>query len=216
MARPDPAAVPGPHPDPPSDLAQRALPTIACASTLYRVHVLRRRAYFFGASGANRWDAPAGEFKVFYAGATPFAAFAETLLPAPGAAASITHSIFGATVPVSAALVAARGLARVTVRRPLQCVDLTGPGLARIGADARLAAGPHRVTQRWSLALWRHPATADGIVYRSRRDPSELAVAVYDRAAGKITVETLGGLKDARHRELLAQLYARYRIAEVP
>jgi RES domain len=216
MAQPESHAIPGPHPNPPSDLSNRELPTTPCTSTLYRIHSSDTNAKYFGASGMNRWDAPGGEFKVLYAGATPFVAFAETLLPAPGAYAATTVSVSGATVPVSATMVMQRALARVAITEPLRCVDLSGPGLAHLGADARLTSGPHDVAQRWSLALWGHPASPDGIVYRSRRDPEELAVAIYDRAADKVEVETLGGLKEPQHREVLAQIYERYRIAEVP
>lgn len=151
-----------------------------------------------------------------YTGATPSVSFAETLLPAPGTLATITVSVSGATIPVSGSMVASHGLALVTPVEPLRCVDFRGPGLARIGADGRLTSGAHLVAQRWSLALWSHPSAPDGILYHSRRDPDETALAIFDRAGGKIQVEPLGGLKEPGHRELLAQIYERYGVAELP
>lgn len=151
-----------------------------------------------------------------YTGGTPFVAFAETLLPAAGTLVAITVSASGATVPVSGSMVADHGLALVTIVEPLRCVDLRGPGLARLGADARLTSGSHLVAQRWSLAFWSHPSVPHGILYHSRRDPAETALAIYDRASGKIRVDPLGGLKEPKHRELLARIYTRYGVAELP
>ncbi len=216
MAPPEPADVPGPHPDPPLDLPQRALPTTDYSSELYRIHHLKRAPKFFGRSRTHRWDAPHGEFGVMYTGATPFVSFAETLLPAPATMATITVFASGATVPVSGGMVAGHGLALVTPEEPLRCVDLLGPGLARIGADGRLTSGSHLVSQHWSLALWSHPSTPDGILYHSRRDPAETALAIFDRAVGKIRVKPLGGLKEPKLKDLLAKIYERYGVAELP
>jgi hypothetical protein len=72
------------------------------------------------------------------------------------------------------------------------------------------------MSQRWSLAFWSHPSVPDGILHHSRRDPAKTALAIYDRASGKIRVDALGGLKEPGHRELLARLYERYGIAELP
>ncbi len=216
MARPEPDDIPGPHPDPPPDLRQRALPITDYSSELYRSHRLKHAAKFFCRSRTRRWDAPQGEYGVMYTGATPFVSFAEALLPAPGTLAAITVSASGATVPVSSGMVASHGLAVVTPVEPLRCLDLRGPGLTCIGADGRLATGSHLVAQRWSLALWSHPSEPDGILYHSRRDPDDTALAIFDRAEGKTRVDLLGGLKGPRHRELLAQIYERYGVAELP
>src|SRR3972149_7640896 len=141
MARPDPDDVPGPHPDPPSDLRQRALPITDYASDLYRIHRLKHPAKSFGRSRMHRWGAPGGEFGVMYTGATPSVSFAETLLPAPGTLATITVSASGATVPVSGSMVASYGLALVTPGEPLRCVDLRGPGLPPLRGGGGGAGG---------------------------------------------------------------------------
>lgn len=217
MAQPEPDDAPSLHPDPPLDLSQRALPITEHFSELYRIHRLKHASKFFGRSRTNRWDAPHGEYGVMYTGTTTFVSFAETLLPGPGILAAITMSASGATVPVSGSTVASYGLALVTPQEPLRCVDLRGPGLGRLGADGRLTSGSHLVAQRWSLAFWSHlPRAPDGILYHPRRDPSETALAIFDRASGKIWVDSIGGLKDPKHRERLAQIYERYGIAELP
>lgn len=56
----------------------------------------------------------------------------------------------------------------------------------------------------------------DGILYHSRRDPDDTALAILDRAGEKVRVEPLDGLKEPKHRELLAQIYERYGVAELP
>jgi hypothetical protein len=65
---------------------------------------------------------------------------------------------------------------------PLKLVDLSGPGLAAIGADARLCVGDYRVAQRWSRAFWVHPQKPDGILYLARHNPAIVCAAVFDRA----------------------------------
>lgn len=62
--------------------------------------------------------------------------------------------------------------------RHLRLVDLTGPGLARLGADARLFAGDHGQARQWSRAFYSHPDRVDGIYYPVRHDPSRVAAAV--------------------------------------
>jgi hypothetical protein len=104
-----------------------------------------------------------------------------------------------------------RGLARLTAGRPLRLVDLAGEGLARLGADARLGAGDsYTRARRWALALWRHPAQPDGLLYRTRHDPSRHAVALYDRAAAAVTAAPQGSLTAPELAELLADVLATY------
>lgn len=57
---------PGPLPDPPADLARRALPLRTLSSPWYRFHPPGRPALFFGRTGKGRFDAPAGEFDTLY------------------------------------------------------------------------------------------------------------------------------------------------------
>jgi hypothetical protein len=72
---------------------------------------------------------------------------------------------------VTLTALALRDRAKVNASRPLRFVDLTGEGLAWIGADSRLASGSYDVSQRWALALYRHPSQPDGLLYRTRIEP---------------------------------------------
>lgn len=202
---PPSVSFPGAHPDPPADLATRALPIATLEDGWYRLHAREHVALFFGRTGRNRFDAPAGEFGVLYLADTPHSAFVET---------------YGRTERPSRRIVtvqelAGRNLALIRASRPLHVVDLTGSGLVRLGADNRLATGNYRVAQHWSLALWRHPDTPDGLRYRSRHDPSGCCLALFDRAAEVLEVTPMGSLVDPANAALLAEILDRYAIGLV-
>lgn len=150
--------------------------------------------------GHYRFGAPAGEFGVLYAGNDEYCAFVET---------------FGHSLDVRVATrddLKQRALSCLTVNRPLRLVDLTGSGLARLGADNRLCTGDYLLAQRWARALWQHPEQPDGLYYRSRLDPARRCVAIFDRAEAAISASSLGALSDSRHRRLLASLLDTYGI----
>jgi hypothetical protein len=194
----------GPHPDPPADFASRALPISIYRRPWFRIHRLAHTPLHFGRSGDNRFDAPTAEFGVLYVGKDEHCAFIETFGHATGECV------------VDSSELAARGLVRVQPRRPLRLVDLSGHGLARVGADARLAAGesydpPHR----WALAIHDHPKQPDGIVYTSRHDPSRLCAAIFERAAPHLRVTSLGCLADPMHLALLEMLLDHYQFGLV-
>jgi hypothetical protein len=149
-----------------------------------RIHRTTHHSLHFGHSGDSRFDAPAGEYSVLYAGSDVHCAFIETFGQSTGANL------------VTVAALATRSISRIESVRPLRLVDLTGSGLARIGADERLCSGDHRLAQRWALALWRHPATPDGLLYRARHDPSRTAVAVFDRAQMAVSAVAVGSILD--------------------
>lgn len=91
-------------------------------------------------------------------------------------------------------------LSAVRAKRPLRLVDLTGPGLRRLGVDARLTGGDdYQCSQPWARALWGHPDAPDGLLYRARHDPSRQAVAIFDRAAAAIRTKKLCRLTDNPH-----------------
>ena len=71
-------------------------------------------------------------------------------------------------------------------------------------------SGSYDLSQRWALAFHEHPDQPDGILYRSRHDPSRLCAAIFDRAADALTATTLGSLADARNAALLADLLETY------
>ncbi len=108
-----------------------------------------------------------------------------------------------------------RVLSRIAFEHPLRLVDLTGAGLAQVGADMRLCtAGGYRVAQRWSLAFWQHADLPEGILYCSRHDPSRLCAALFDRV-GKATTTAIGGFLDVSLRTTLAALLDEYGIGLV-
>ncbi len=115
---------------------------------------------------------------------------------------------------VAAADLASRGLARIHASRPLQLVDLTGPELTRLGADARLGSGEdYGLSQRWSRALWSQPDRPDGIYYRSRHDPSRCSLALYDRVASVLAEQPLGSFASPGLRPLLGAILDKYEYA---
>ncbi len=195
MAPRNPAPVGGP----PGNLRERPLNLITTDRAWVRLHRCRLAAKHFGRDRRHRFDAPNGEFGTLYAGQDDACAFIE---------------VFGD--PLDARLLSLRTLAQyclsdVRVARPLRLVDLTGPGLRRLGADARLTGGvDYQASRDWALALWAHPDQPDGILYRSRHDPSLQAVGVLDRAGSALRMARRRGL--AEDRAALAALLDRYDI----
>jgi len=147
------------------------------------LHAAQYGALFFGKTGAYRFDAPGGEFGVLYVGANEPCAFIETFGHATG-----TNFVTTGELQV-------RCLSRVEASRPLRLVDLSGEGLARLGADARLSAGEsYDAPQAWSLALFQHPDAPDGIAFTARHDPQRLCAALFDRVSAVVREERLGPL----------------------
>ena len=190
----------GPHPPPPSNPKTLKLaPLIAKrVEPLYRIHRVRQAPLFYGKTGNNRFDAPAREFGVLYASFTPEGAFIETFGHATGVRLIEEREL------------AMRALAKLHANKPLRLVDLTGKGLARVGADARLFAGEHGVAQLWSRTLHDHPEKADGILYLARHDPRQPCAAIFDRARPVISATTQGSLIDASMVSLVQSLLDEY------
>jgi hypothetical protein len=177
---------PEPDPEPPLDLAARALPLAALLDPpfWYRLHSIDRAPLQFNPTSRGRFNATNGEFGMLYLAADPFGAFVET---------------FGQVLSLNIPEMSLRDrlLSRVAPTRPLDLVDLTGGGLARIGADARLTSGDHALAQRWSRALWHHPARVDGLLYRARHDPDRFCAALFaDRTTDALRATTQGSLLD--------------------
>lgn len=167
---------PGPHPSPLRDIAERRLTILTTSQPWYRLHKRARAPLFYGRSRQNRFDAPGGEYGVLYAGADAHCAFIETFGHTTGGRLISVHQLD------------LRLLTELQVTAPLRLADLTGTGLARLGADERLCAGDYSDSQEWSGALYDHPERPDGLVYRSRHDPSRICVAIYERAAPSLQV----------------------------
>jgi hypothetical protein len=190
----------GPLPLPPANLDDQDLRVLEHRATLSRIHRIDQDPAFWGRTGRNRFDAPAGEFGVLYAATDEYGAFVETFGD-------------GLSRTVTVKSLAARGWSRVEPRRDLRLCDLSGPGLAQIGADERLCSGEHEVAQQWSFALWRHRQSVDGLYYRARHDPSRMSVALFDRVAPVVSIVRDGGLIDDRHQALLAAILDTYQFS---
>lgn len=191
---------PGALPPPPAHVENRELPILAYRRALYRIHRLHQDPAFWGKTGLNRFDAPGGEFAVLYAAADPAGAFIEAY------GDSLNRTVTSSSLNL-------RGWARVELTRDLRLVDLSGPGLAQLAADERLCSGDHDAAQQWSLTLWRHRASVDGLYYRARHDPSRTSAAIFDRAADAVSIVRDGGLLAARHGTLLAEILETYQFS---
>jgi len=165
---------------------------------LYRIHAAKQAPLYFGKTKDNRFDAPAGEYGVLYAAFTPQGAFVETFGHDTG------------TRVLDERELSARALATIHPSRPLRLVDLTGKGLARLGADARLLAGEHEDAQPWSRAFHDQPEKVDGVLYLARHDPSRQCAAIFDRAKTVISASPLGSLVDAKLHDLVRSLLDEY------
>ncbi len=174
----------GPAPLPPPDLAARPLPltTWDAGSSAVRIHRLQHGPVHYspgsGRPPAGRYDSASGRYGVLYAAQEFAGAFVETVLRHP------------ADPLVSLSEIEARALSVLSTNAELRLVDLTGPGLSRLGLDARLLSGAYSMTRAWADALHDHPEGPAGILYPSRFDPSQICVALFDRTAPHIEPAT--------------------------
>jgi hypothetical protein len=172
---------------PPPDLATRTLPSlpVAAGTILHRVHRLGFDPVFFGpmpgAGGLrapeSRFDSATGRFGVLYLGSTPAAALVETLLRNPRRRL------------VAASRIDERARSTLRVLRPLALVALMDEGLQRLGLDNSVTTGPYAPCGLWADALRDHPSAPDGLVYRSRHDPSETCVALFERQETRLAAD---------------------------
>lgn len=147
---------------------------------------------------AARFDDLEQQFGVLYAGADEHCAFIETFGQSTGLRT------------VGWSDLQRYSLCRITTNRPLHLVDLTGSGLAQLGADARLFAGEYVIAQCWSHTFYHHSAQPDGIYYPSRHDPSRRCLALFDRAEADVSVLPIGSLAASSHRGLLGRILDTY------
>ena len=166
-------------------MGRRGRPTtdISPDETLYRIHASDRGARFYGKHDATwRWDDPDGKYGVRYLGLTQDGPFAETILRRPAQRA------------VAWSEVEKRRSARFRATEPLHLADVHGKGLgwegvsvAEIAADHDGKTYPGAYIKTQAISAHVHATTdLDGIAYRSRLDPDQLCVALFDRADYKI------------------------------
>ncbi|GAC1400252.1 MAG: hypothetical protein NVSMB65_18110 [Chloroflexota bacterium] len=169
----------GPLPPPPADLATRALPLVHLDRSGSRIHACAHAALYFNRQPVARFNAPDGAYGTLYLGSDLASCFVEAFGRLTTAAGTTVRS-------VSQAQLMAACLTEVATLRSLALVDLSGPGLRRLDADARLVAGDHAQAQLWGRALWAHPAQPDGLLFPARHDPSLLSAALFERAAAAL------------------------------
>lgn len=188
----------GPLFPPPPDLAKRRLPLRRTTRSWQRIHRCDHGAIFFNRTGETRFRAPNGEYGVMYIGADIYCCFIETF-----GRLDRGDTDFRIVDRISLEL---RCVSQISSVRPLRLVDVTGPGLRRIGADGRLCTGDHTQARLWALALWSHPDQPDGILYPARHDLSRKSVALFDRASGSVGVGAPRRLIELPRRQLEAVL----------
>jgi len=199
-----------PHPEPPPDLPAHELPLVTLEQPWWRFHQCRFGAVHFGRSGNSRFDppqGPQGTYSVLYAATDVHGAFIETLGRVTG------------QNRVDMQTLREIRLALLETARPLNLVDLTGAGLARIGADARLCTmDDYALCGRWALALWGHPQQPDGLYYRARHDQQRLSLALFDRdeIVNAVHDYAHGPLADPKHATLLGDILDTYRFQLIP
>lgn len=187
-------------PPPSANLDSRGLPITEEGGPWVRVHGAERHPVFFGKTGEGRFDDPLGEYGVLYAAEDTFDAFVEFFGRAPG------RNV------VSRQALAGRPLSRIAPHHgPSRLADLSGGGLAKIGATAAISSGFYEKAQAWSRALHDHPDAPDGIRYRLKHDPSRLGVALFDRGGSDaLRTERVGTLIDAEHEKVLVAILKEY------
>jgi hypothetical protein len=174
------------------------LPFARTQGVWHRIHRAGHDPLYFGRTGSSRFDDPLARYGVLYAAETLDGAFIETFGRNPGVNL------------VRETQLAMRSLAIIEAIRPLMLIDLTGPGLAQIGATNLLTAGPHALAQHWSRSLWSHPSRPDGLLYRARHDPSCVCVALFSRARQFVRSVPQGGLLESAQRPKLGAVLRRY------
>ncbi|UCH95239.1 MAG: RES family NAD+ phosphorylase [Candidatus Aminicenantes bacterium] len=195
------------HPSLPTDFNNRVLPIKKIKGPWRRFYWVDKEALYFNKTNVFRFNAPHGEFGVLYLGEDAYSAFIETY-------GWLTGERY-----ITRKQLEQRHLALVSANRLLKVVDLSGKGLAMIGADARLCMGDeYQVSQIWSLALWKHPRRPEGILYRTRHDPGKKAVALFDRDEVKaaLSVKDMGPLLDHDNVQLLAKIMRHYKFILIP
>lgn len=205
------AEQPETHPLP--NLAQfvsRSLPEYVLKrnSHLFRIHDSEFGAIYFG-RGNSRFQDPRAEdrvngYGILYAALATHIAFRETV-------------VLGSFSIVIAEALQQKSLSKLSPLRDLKLVDLSGDGLAQIGADGRLTTlttENYQIPKLWSRAFYEHPDNMDGIYYRSRYNPSGFCVALYENrlTAADFQEErvTTNNLLDRSFEAELKQILARY------
>jgi hypothetical protein len=190
-----------PLPEPPDDPTTLDLSLADFYGPWTRVHWCRYKPLYFGRARTHRFDSPAGAFGVLYASEDEYGGFIETLGDIRG---------LGGHIVLTRKDLEDRCCAILTVERPLQLIDLTGAGLARLGLDSRIFSGEYPIAQRWSQFLHAYDPRPDGIRYRARRDPDRISIALYEHVAERLHVQGRGSLLSQENRMAFLRILDHY------
>ena len=94
-------------------------------------------------------------------------------------------------------------------QRELVFADVTGNGLVKMGADARLSSGSYLAARQWAQVIYDHPQAVDGIRYRSRHDDDRYCYGIFNRCADELQEKNLGNLLESNPK-LLAEILTCY------
>jgi hypothetical protein len=180
-----------PHPSPPKNFRRRELPTVSSKGTWYRLNDIEfSSSIYFDRSGKGRFDSPAQGYGILYVGADVYGSWIECY--------GRTHGAKG----VSESALRQRNLFAIESNRELVFADLTGNGLVKMGADARVSSGSYIAAREWAQAIYDHPQVVDGIRYRSRHDDERYCYGIFDRCADELREKDLGNLIEAHPKQL--------------
>jgi hypothetical protein len=146
---------------------------------------------------SGRFDSATAAFGVLYSAETFAGAFSETVLRNP------------ARRLIGMAEIESRSLAVIGTSRTTRLVDLQGDGLQQLGLDGSIFTGPYENCGLWTDALFHHPDRPDGILYRSRHDPSQICIAWFERTDLRMTLAS-GSVPLTRLLTEVGELLRRY------
>ncbi len=190
-----------PHPSPPADFQTRELPTISSRGIWYRLNAREfDSSLYFDKTGKGRFDSPAQGYGILYVGEDIYASWIECY--------GRSHGARG----VSEVALKQRDLYEISSQRVLVFADITGSGLVKLGADARLSSGAYAVARQWAQAIYEHPQKVDGIRYRSRHDDARYCYGIFDRCTNELHEKNVGDLLES-NTKLLAEILNSYNYA---
>ena len=132
--------------------------------------------------GASRFSSPIGAFHVLYAASTLRGAVAERVIRDRFEMVSKDRRVLTIGELQSWAIV------EISTIQPLRLLDLTGPGLLRIGADTEVMGNKdHRKGQDFAQEIHDGFPEIDRMLYPSRLS-SDPCVMVFDRALSSLSL----------------------------
>ena len=169
-------------------------------AVFHRIHRKTLSPLFFGPAGATppqRYDDPAGGYKLLYLALDLETAFGETLVRVP----TVTD--------VLSSDVAVRARSELVARRALRLYPLVDAGVSAHGLSfTELHGSDYRRTQAIGAEI-HVGSSADGILYTSRFNDRR-CVALFDRASDAVEIATTAALLPEEAQALAARFGKQY------